>query len=235
MNALKISGLFCVYLSMNYFVVREGNILLNETTLSYPTSAEYKAIQLKIDKNQEVINNSYSDSTATLPETEISRLSDENSKLYEQLYVIEKAELNSIRTQSIPIAWIFILLTILFPVLYIYYGLSKKDRIVLFTGLAILVFTVFTYKYYNQLYPLEYTITFAGIVMLIFSWWAIRYLKSNPAKFTYEADKDSENQDLLNAEALLVSQTVNQSGNVPEQGTHFGGGSFGGGGAGGNL
>ena len=235
LKALKIVGLVIVYLSMNYFVVREGNILLQESTLETPSTPEYKALQLKIEKNQEVINNSYSDSTLTLSETELAALEDENTKLYEEMYIIERAELDALHAKSLPMGWIFIILTIFFPVLYIYYGLAKKDRTVLLTGLGILAFTVFTYKYYVHLFPIEYTITISGIIVLVIAWVSIKYLKSNSGKFTYEPDSDDDNQGLLNAEAFIASQTSLQGADQPVQGNNYGGGSFGGGGAGGNY
>lgn len=236
LKVLKVVALLMVYLSMNYFVVREGNILLSETSVDMSQNEEYVAIQKSIDSNHETINSAYADTLNALSDEEISQLSIQNDALYSKLYELEKEELMKARGQGLPLAFFFIICTILFPIIYIFLGLRAKDRLFLTTGLIILAATVATYQFYNPDFPYEYTITFGGLIMLLVSWFSIRYLKTHNKVFTYEHDSDNDNQGLLNAEALIVAQTAGGiSGQSSDQGTEFGGGSFGGGGAGGKY
>lgn len=236
LKVLKVVALLMVYLSMNYFVVREGNILLSETAVDMSQNAEYAAIQKSIDSNHEAINGAYADTLNTLSDEEISQLSDQNDSLYSKLYELEREELMKARGQVLPMAFFFIICTLLFPVIYIFLGLRAKDRLFLITGLIILAATVATCQFYTPDFPYEYTITLGGLVMLLASWLSIRYLKTNNSVFTYEQDPDKENQGLLNAEAFIVAQTAaGSSGAGSDQGTEFGGGNFGGGGAGGKY
>jgi len=234
-KVLKVVALLMVYLSMNYFVVREGNILLSETSVDMSTNKEYEAVQKSINSNQEFINSSYSDTLHTLSDEEMTRLSNENEELYTKLYAIERDELSKARSGGLPMSFIFIICTLLFPIIYIILGLRSKDRLFLVTGLIILVGTVATYQFYTPDFPYEYTITLGGLLMLVVAWSSIRFLKTNNRVFTFEQDSDKENQGLLNAEAFMVSQTTGHMSPDGNQGSEFGGGSFGGGGAGGKY
>ncbi len=233
LKVLKVVSLLMIYLSMNYFVVREGNILLSETSVDMSENAEYVAIEKSINANHEIINSSYSDTLNSLSDEELSQLSAENEILYSKKYDLERYELSAVRGKGLPMAFIFIICTILFPIIFIIQGLRTKDRLFLLTGLIILVGTVATYQFYNPDFPYENTITLGGLIMLLVSWFAIRYLKKNNKVFTF--DEDGENQGLLNAEAFIVSQTTGFSNAGEAPGTEFGGGDFGGGGAGGKF
>jgi hypothetical protein len=65
---------------------------------------------------------------------------------------------------DIPFAWLFYGLTVLIPVLYLYFGLKRKDVILLRVSLIVLAFSVFTFKYYFSLGHPEITLTLAGAV-----------------------------------------------------------------------
>jgi len=184
LSVLKILSLVMLYASMNYFVVREGNMLLNGLT-----------------------------------ETEFVDLS-QPANLVQYRY-------------EIPLAWLFIAITMVIPIAYIFFALKWKDRLLLWTGLGIVVLSVATFKYRFQIMPVEQTMTWCGLFLVVGTWWVIRYLKSHTNRFTFAHDPTSSNHDLLNAEALLISQTLVKSAPEPQQG--FGGGSFGGGGAGGSI
>jgi len=171
---LKVASLLILYGSMNYCVVREGNMLLNEG-------------------------------------------------------------IPGIENMEIPFGIVFLIATFLIPVIYIAIGVSRKDRLLLWTGLGVFVLSVLTLKYKYEYLEFKYLMTGFGALILVIAWQAIRYLKSNAAVYTFAPDDSKSISDLLNAEALIISQTLGkpQSGNTDESG--FGGGSFGGGGAGGTI
>ncbi len=66
---------------------------------------------------------------------------------------------------GISIGWLFWMLTVATPLLYIYQGIRKKDSIFLWTGLALIAATVFTIRYYYNLMPVEWEFIFGGIVI----------------------------------------------------------------------
>lgn len=173
LGVLKVCSLLLFYFSMNYFIVREGNLLLN----------------------------GYQD-TGTFYE--------------------------------IPLAWMFLVFTIVIPIIYIIFGVLRKDRLLLWTGLLILVLTVLTIRYRFQILPIQYPLTFGGLLLITFSWFFIRKLKSADRGYTFEADDTFQSENLFNAEALMVSQTIGSTNQHPES-SGFGGGKFGGGGAGSTL
>jgi hypothetical protein len=177
---LKVAALVMLYASVNYFVVREGNMLLN-------------------DIPEEV----YVDAAIT-------------PSFYE-----------------IPLSFLFIGFTILLPVVYIYFGLQQRDRLLLWTGIGILILSVLTIRYRFHVMPYEYALTIGGIIMVTGCWWLIRKLKRSPGKFTFVPDPSGHQMDLLNAEAFVIAQTFVKPVKEPQEG--FGGGSFGGGGAGGSI
>ena len=179
-KVLKVAALVLLYASVNYFVVREGNMLLN-------------AIPSELFAD---------DSTTPV--------------FYE-----------------IPLAFLFIGTTILIPVIYIYFGLQKRDRMLLWAGIGVLILSVLTIRYRYHVIPYEYALTIGGIILVTGSWWFIKKLKRSPGKFTFAPDPSGNQMELLNSEAFVIAQTLVKP--APEQPQGFGGGSFGGGGAGGSV
>ena len=142
--------------------------------------------------------------------------------------------------EDIPLAFIFYILTAIVPVLYVYYGLKKKDKTLLWVGLILIAAAVLTFKYYFILGHNEITITFAGMVLIIISYSCIKILKTPKYGITFEEEPDEENTLRSNAEALLIAQTYSGHHADAEQQsrTEFGGGGgggFGGAGSGGNF
>ncbi len=174
LKVLKAGSLFMLYASLNYFVVREGNLLLNGF-----------------------------DGTALIGD--------------------------------IPLAGVFLFATCMIPVIYIVWGLKTNDRLVLWTGLIILIVTLLTLKYRFNSIEYKYMMTVSGLVLVTGSWLAIRYLKRHTNHFTFEKEGFAEAEGLMNAEALVISQTLGDPGTEIPETTRFGGGSFGGGGAGGTI
>lgn len=135
---------------------------------------------------------------------------------------------------SLPMGWLFWLVTAMTPLAYLYFGLKNKDRLLLWMGLIVVAAAVFTFKYYFSLGHHEVTVTLAGAILVALAWFSIRFLKKGHPQFTYEDDSESKPA-LLNAEALVVAQSFGTPQTVPDQSLQFGGGDFGGGGAGGNY
>jgi len=128
---------------------------------------------------------------------------------------------------QIPFASVFYFFTLIIPLIYIFLGLRKKDRILLLVGLFALAFSIFTYRYYFGIFTLAQGLALAGIFMVIVSILCIRYLKEPKSGITDEPDGERK---MANMEALIAAQYLGQT--PQENGIEFGGGNFGGGGAG---
>ncbi len=133
---------------------------------------------------------------------------------------------------NIPFAWFFWAVTFAMPLLYIFWGLFKKDRILIRTGLLLVAAMVFTVRYYYDALPIETLMIAAGILMTLIAYLLIKYLKEPKFGFTSEAEKNSKTS--LNIEALIIAETLSGEAQ-PQTDTRFGGGSFGGGGASGEF
>ena len=114
------------------------------------------------------------------------------------------------------------------PLLYIVRGLQSKDHLLLRIGLLSIAATVFTFRYYYQVAPVEQILTVGGIILIFLSYAAIRYLNTPRRGIT---DKPYEHKiEELQVESLVIGETFSE---VPAAGDGFtfGGGSAGGGGA----
>jgi hypothetical protein len=169
-NILELLCLLTLYLSVNYFIVRELNA---------------------------VLNNDYS-------------------------------------SAQIPLAWLFYVTTATIPLLYIYFGVTKKDRLQLQLGMLLITFAVFTFKYYFSLGHHEITITLAGVFMIGVAWVVNKLLKTPKIGLTVTKE-DLENEfNLSDAEAVVIAETLGK-GSAQENNFGFGEGNFGGGGSGGKF
>lgn len=133
---------------------------------------------------------------------------------------------------QIAFAQIFYFFTLMIPVFYIVWGLRKHDRLILTLGLLTTAFSIFTYRYYFSVLPLEIALTVGGFLLVVLAGFAINYFKINRKGYTYQPDSDFEG---MNLEALLMSEAIQSK--IPQQGDtfRFGGGDAGGGGAGGEY
>jgi hypothetical protein len=140
--------------------------------------------------------------------------------------------------QDIPLAFLFYILTAIVPVAYVYYGLKKKDKTLLWIGLLLVAAAVLTFKYYFSLGHPEITLTIAGIVMILIAYTSIRYLKVSKHGLTFIEEPDEDGFLKSNAEALLIAQTFtshhSSQSDSPDP-TGLGGGSFGGAGSSGTF
>jgi hypothetical protein len=141
---------------------------------------------------------------------------------------VELMELELLEGQDIPLAFVFYGLTVIIPVLYLYFGLKNKDLVLIRVSLAVLAFSAFTFKYYFSLGHHEITLTVGGLIMLGTSVSLLRWLKIPKYGYTRE-NILNEKWANSNAQAFIVSQTL---GAVKAPEVHqFGGGESGGGGA----
>lgn len=130
--------------------------------------------------------------------------------------------------QDIPLAFVFYGLTVVIPVVYLYYAIIRRDIVLLRVSLAALAFSVFTFKYYFSLGHPEYTLTVAGLVLLSICFYLFRLLKAPRDGYTHELILTEKWAD-ANPEAFIISQTM--GGNQVADATAREGGQFGGGGA----
>jgi hypothetical protein len=141
---------------------------------------------------------------------------------------VELMNLELLEGQDIPQAFVFYGLTVIIPILYLYFGLKNKDLVLIRVSLAVLAFSVFTFKYYFSLGHHEITLTIGGLIMLGVSVSLLRWLKVPKYGYTRE-NILNEKWANSNAQAFIVSQTL---GAVKAPELHqFGGGESGGGGA----
>lgn len=127
-------------------------------------------------------------------------------------------------------SWFFWIATFLIPLIYIWRALQTKDALLLRTGMLLVAAAVFTFCAYFSLAPVEQVMTAAGFIMIIATYFSIKYLQKPRNGVTDKLPGDADSADNLNIEALVVSETFKPE-TVVEQGFKFGGGSTGGGGA----
>lgn len=131
--------------------------------------------------------------------------------------------------EDIPLAPLFYFLTVAVPITYLYFGIKHKNIILLRASLAVLAFSVFTFKYYYSTGHPEITLTSAGIVLIAVALMLFRYLKDYRNGYTREnllKEKWAE----MNPEAFVISQTMGGNEVILDDSFKGGGGSFSGGG-----
>ena len=136
--------------------------------------------------------------------------------------------------EDIPFAFVFYLLTVAIPVLYLWFGIKNKDLVLLRVSLIVLAFSVFTFKYYYGFNRPEITLTIAGLVLLGISLALFNYLKVIRSGYTREKLL-SEKWSSMNAEAFIISQTLGGNQVKVSEGFEGKGGEFGGGGSSGSF
>ncbi|MCE7066051.1 hypothetical protein [Dyadobacter sp. CY326] len=129
---------------------------------------------------------------------------------------------------QIPFAPLFYFFTIGIPVIYIFFGLRKKDRVLFIIGLLSFAFSIFTYRYYFAILTVAQGLAVSGMLMITLAVSLIKYLHTPKHGLS---DEQEGKRNLPNLEAILVAQHLGQT--PQETGSvEFGGGNFGGGGAG---
>jgi hypothetical protein len=136
--------------------------------------------------------------------------------------------------EEIPLAFLFYALTVFIPLTYLYFGIRRKNIVLLRVTILALTFAVFTFKHYFLPENNEIFLTVSGALLLVISIALFRHLKEPKNGFTRNQlimDKLAN----LNAEAFIISQTMGGNEVTAEPKPHGGGGTFGGGGASGEF
>jgi hypothetical protein len=131
---------------------------------------------------------------------------------------------------SIPFGWLFWILTMTVPLVYIVYGIRKKNLLFIRTGLVLTVISILTYRYYYSILRAEVAMLFGGCFLITVGYLLMRYLKIPKHGFVFDKT-NHKSKETSALEALLLIETATQKA-LPDQHTQFGGGDFGGGGAG---
>ncbi len=135
--------------------------------------------------------------------------------------------------QDIPMALLFYAFTALVPLAYLFFGLKRKDKLMVWVALLLIAVAVLTFKYYFSLGHPEVTLTIAGLVMMSLAYGSIKYLATDKHGITFKDDPNEDNFFKTNAEALMISQSFSQpTVQSTDAGVEMGGGQFGGGGSG---
>ena len=138
--------------------------------------------------------------------------------------------------ENIPLAFVFYILTAAVPLLYVYFGLKRKDKTLLWSGLVLLAASALTFKYYFSLGHPEIALNAAGIVLIAVAYFAINYFKTPKHGITFEEQIDEDSFLKSNAEALIIVESLTQkSPQVSQDDVEFGGGQSGGAGSGGSY
>jgi hypothetical protein len=137
--------------------------------------------------------------------------------------------------QDIPGGWLFWILTVMLPLIYIYAGIRKKDRILICTGLLLIAGIVYTIRYYHSIAPLEVAMTLGGLAMIGVAYTLIRYLKTPRHGFTEASSDERHVMEAMQIESLVIAQTMSNATTPQPDQFEFGGGSGGGGGASGDY
>lgn len=135
--------------------------------------------------------------------------------------------------EIIPVSRGYLLSTFLFPFLFMYLGMKRRDRLFIWSGLMVLVAADATLKYRYPYMPLENLLVLSGAVILFVAWGTIRYLRRNPGTFTDDEKPGTGGESLLQLEGFVIGTTMGHQDAPATEGPEFGGGKFGGGGAGG--
>jgi hypothetical protein len=136
--------------------------------------------------------------------------------------------------QDIPYAFLFYGLTILIPLVYLYFGIKNKDIVLLRVSLFVFAFSVFTFKYYYGFGHPEISLTIAGALLTGGTLALMNYLKIIRYGYTRE-NLLQEKWDTANIQAVLISQTMGGNEIVAHDEFKGGGGGFSGGGASGDY
>ena len=130
-------------------------------------------------------------------------------------------------------AGIFWFFTVSIPVLYVDFGIVRKDKMLIRTGLLLIAAAIFTVRYYYAIFPLEITMFIAGMLMITISYALIRYLRTPKYGFVFRI-KNADTIPVEQVESLITADRFGTTAPV-DTGFEFGGGSGGGAGASGKF
>jgi hypothetical protein len=138
---------------------------------------------------------------------------------------------------EIPFALFFWAFTISVPVLYLFFSLKNKDRMMLWIGFLALCFAFFTVRMYHHVLPPEVALTIGGLVVFAFTYFSIKKTKFNETGITFKEDRFANPNSFANLQTLVVASQfgLKPEAKVDESPMKFGGGGFSGGGSSGEF
>ena len=138
---------------------------------------------------------------------------------------------------EIPFAIFFWAFTFSIPVVYLFFALKNKDRMMLWIGFLALCFAFFTFRMYHHVLPPEVALTIGGLIVFAFTYFAIKKTKHNETGITFKADRFANPNAFANLQALVVASQfgIEPEAKVEESPMEFGGGGFSGGGSSGEF
>jgi hypothetical protein len=137
--------------------------------------------------------------------------------------------------ETIPFGWLFWILTVLIPIVYITRGIQKKDFVLLRVGLVLIAAIIFTVRYYYHILPLEMAMIIGGMIMIGISYMLIRYLGKPKYGFSSTESFRRDTMGTIQIESIIISEIAGSTEQPATSETRFGGGSGSGGGAGGEY
>ncbi len=144
-----------------------------------------------------------------------------------------KAMFSSTTSMPQTLSMLYWILSVLIPIVYIVYGLRKRDLLFIRIGFVLLIATILTIHYYHQFLPPEINMLIGGLSLIAISYALTKYLRIPKHGYSFENTYRNK-KELMNVEALIIAQVFGKSNNK-QKGFEFGGGSSGGGGATGNY
>ena len=135
---------------------------------------------------------------------------------------------------EIALAWLFWTLTFLIPVIYLWQGIAKRNRMLIILGALGLIAAFMTVHEYHALVPLNVALTIGGFVLIGLAILGIRYLRTvdrSTGGFTDDPDDDSPSEFFTNAATATLIQAASATSHGPRDDVRFGGGDFGGAGS----
>jgi hypothetical protein len=138
---------------------------------------------------------------------------------------------------EIPFALLFWAFTFIIPIIYLAFSLRNKDRTMLWIGFLILCFSFFTFRTYHHVLPPEVALTIGGLIVFVFTYFAIKKTKHNESGITFKADRFTNPNSFANLQVLVTASQfgIKPEATVAESPMEFGGGGFSGGGSGGEF
>ena len=132
-------------------------------------------------------------------------------------------------TTSVLMAGMFWFFTVAIPVLYVIFGVVRKDKLLIRTGLILIAIAIFTVRYYYAIFPLEISMIIAGMLLITISYGVIKYLHTARHGFVFKI-KNANAIPVEQVESLITADRFGTTAPI-ETGFDFGGGSGGGAGA----
>jgi hypothetical protein len=138
---------------------------------------------------------------------------------------------------EIPFASFFWAFTTSAPMLYLFFSLKNKDRMMLWIGFLALCFTIFTIRTYESILPTEMALTIGGLIVFAFAYFAIKKTKHKETGITFKEDRFANPNAFANLQVLVAASQfgIKPEVKVEESPMKFGDGGFSGGGSGGEF